>query len=74
MHDTADTADIGDDIEVDAGSETLYLKYEFDGVSTLGGLAAVLHDVADEMDDREAAGWTLAVPVESGWVHLDPPR
>ena len=68
MHDQIITEEPEDD-----GSETLYLKYEFDGLSTLGGLAATLHDLADELEDREAAGWRLAGPVESGWVHIDPP-
>jgi hypothetical protein len=62
-----------DDDDIDDGSETLYLKYEFDGLSTLAGLADALRDVAEELDERDVAGWRLGSPVESGWVHLDPP-
>jgi hypothetical protein len=53
--------------------ELLYLKYCFEGHASLGQLASALLELAVVLEAREGDGWTLAHPVDSGWVCLKPP-
>ena len=54
----------------DPNSESLYLKYMFEGIPTLSDLATSLRALADDLDERVAAGWRIEGPVDSGWVHI----
>ena len=62
-----------DDCEVDWDEEQvdlLPMKYLFEGCRTLAELSVRLRDVADELDRRNAEGWSLAGPVDGGYAHL----
>lgn len=50
--------------------ELVYLKYEFEGVKSLGALSSVSRDLATRFDDLSAAGWRLNSPVDTGYAHL----
>ncbi len=69
MNTELDDAEEGDDFDDDR-YQPLSLKYCFEGVETLTGLASSLRALADEFDAQAAAGWRLESPVESGWAHL----
>ena len=56
--------------EHDDGSDTLYLKYCFEGASTLAELASALRALAEDLERRAATGWRLGGPVDGGWAHV----
>ena len=66
--------DVGDpdefDDESDDGSDTLYLRYCFEGASSLAELARAMRGLAVELEQRAAEGWRMDGPVEGGWAHL----
>lgn len=51
-------------------NEFLYLKYTFDGCSTLAELSGQLRALADHLACKSAEGWQLAQAVEGGHAHL----
>jgi hypothetical protein len=66
-----DLDDFDDDDEFDdEHSESLYLKYCFEGAPSIVELGAALCGLANDLDERSRDGWRLDGPVESGWAHL----
>lgn len=64
-----DDLDADDEFD-DENSDTLYLKYCFEGVTSVTGLAIALRSLADDLDRRAADGWRLDGAVDGGWAHL----
>jgi hypothetical protein len=50
--------------------DLVYLKYMFEGAASISELSAALRRLADELDQKGAAGWRLPEPVCSGYAHL----
>jgi hypothetical protein len=66
-----DDFDDEEEVEWDEESnELLYLKYMFEGCSTLADLSVRLRGLADELWRRSTEGWELAQPVDRGHAHL----
>jgi len=61
--------DDDDDLDPER-EELLYLKYCFEGVSSLPELAVALRRMALDLEARVAEGWYLAESVDGGWAHL----
>ena len=62
--------DEDDEDELDEESnELLYLKYQFEGCSTIGELSGRVRGLAAYLDCLRADGWRLE-PVEGGHAHL----
>jgi len=60
-----------DDPFDDPNHELLYLKYHFEGASTIAELQRMLRGFADYLDCQVANGWQLVEPVDGGWAHLE---
>lgn len=64
-----------DDPEDDAwpteNDDLMYLKYCFEGASSISELATALRLLADDLERRESAGWFLVEPINGGWAHLE---
>ena len=60
-----------DDVDLDPDHEdVLYLKYCFEGASSLPELVVALRRLASDLETRTAEGWYLAESVDGGWAHL----
>jgi hypothetical protein len=59
-----------DDDDDDPNHELVYLKYHFEGASTIPELQRMLRGFANYLDCQLANGWQLADEVDGGWVHL----
>lgn len=68
---------LGIDDDIDDSDEDrfdpIYLKYCFEGATSLRQLAFALRALADDLDRRVAEGWRLSEPVDGGWAHLELP-
>jgi hypothetical protein len=58
------------DDEFDENSDPLYLKYCFEGASSISELAAALRQLAGDLERRAVDGWRLHGSVDGGWAHL----
>lgn len=65
----SDNDELDDEFD-DATSDTIYLKYMFEGAATVAELSTALRRLADEIDRQGASGWRLAAPVDNGYAHL----
>jgi hypothetical protein len=50
--------------------DLVYLKYMFEGAASIAELSSALRRLADELDQKGAAGWRLTEPVCNGYAHL----
>jgi hypothetical protein len=69
-HDRSDLEDAEDDEWDEEDNDLLYLKYLFEGATTLAELSAALRRLADDLDRQASQGWRLMAPVNGGWAHL----
>jgi hypothetical protein len=59
-----------DDEDIDDASDSMYLRYCFEGAASLAELVAALRLLADDIERRRREGWRLSDPVDGGWAHL----